>query len=282
MACLSQHEKNLQLLEAVNAANITNIRKLIHNGADVNAIFHCSSTSRYFSSLSLFGFLVERVCLTLNFMDVSCYSNEEGYVSKTIVVKPIGQQLLEVSNCLVQLGAETNVTIVCREDYFDPNIELSFLDRICKTLIKESIHYTSFSTKLSRTQLCFDLFLFLLKQKTCDFGTFHYNQLVNEICTVYMEHKMSDQYEQLIFSAIYYMLMFGYTAPSGSIIDRLSHIYYKSKKNDIKLFTKKANKIKQLFSFHDYRKNIYFGSFTFSKFIWFMYCLERKNVYLCF
>lgn len=282
MACLSQLEKNLQLLEAVNAANITNIKKLIQQGADVNAIFHASTTSYYFSSLSPFGFLVERACSSFNFINVSCYSPEQGYVCKILSVKPIGQQFLEVADCLIQLGAKTNGTIVYRGGYFDWDTELSFIDRVCETLIKESRQYTLYSTKLSRTQLCFNLFLYLLKQNTCDDCTFRDNELVNKICTFYMEYKLSNQYEQLIFSAIYYMLMFGFTAPSGSIIDQLSHEYYKGKKKDVEIFKRKVNKIKELLSFHNYREKIYFGCITDIKLIWFIYCLERKNVFYCF
>jgi hypothetical protein len=282
MSSFIQNEKNLLLFEAVNAANIQQIKKLIKIGADLNAIFHCSSGAFYFSDSTLLGFIIDRAYYSFDSVDVSCFCSYKDCKYKTILLYPIGHKLLELVDCLIKFGAGTNGTIITRRHILDFYKKMSFEKRVCSFLKEESAQFSSYSTKFSRTQLCFDLFQTLLQTKTCDSETFYENDILYEICIFYMETKMSNQYEVLILSLIHSMLMFGYSLPSINVVNKVRRKYFQNKKKGLDLVEKKAEQMKKLFQFKNYTKNLYFGNMTFAKFVWFIYCLERKNVYLCF
>lgn len=279
MSNLSQSEKDSLLLEAVNSANILEIKKLIGIGANVNAQFCLRDVSSgYWCATTLLGFLIERAYLTCQNITFFYYCDYYCiFQVKTITCYSIRHQLLELVNCLIELGASTKVTLLTCRRWNDYEEKMTFLERVSGFLMEESKRFLSYSSKFSRTQLCYDLFFALLQKETCDPGTLHDNKLVNEVCNFYLKTKMSDQYEHVIVTLCYNMLMFGYELPSIHIIDQVRRKSFSRGKKDFEIFKRKANKIKQLFQLKDYTTNLYFGNMTFAKFVWLIYCMEQKT-----
>lgn len=286
MTSVSENEINLLLFTAANAANIPQIKKLVEAGADVNTQFHCYSNCKkfFYSSISLIGFLIERAYCSFSLVHVNIYCGEHvDYILKPVLCQQIGNKLVEVVDCLIKLGAKTNGTILSRTDYYDFNRSMTFVKRICFFLQKESFSYISYSTQFSRTQLCFDLLLTILQSQTCD-DKIETNciDFVNDICVFYVCEKMSKQYEALFLNLIHYLVMFGFPSPSANFSDN-SYNWFRNTRKPKRREEEKLEKIFELAHLKNYsNNNLYFGGMTFTKLVWFIYCLKRKNIYFSF